>query len=308
MVTVLLATYNGEKYLEEQLKSILEQSYTDFKIVIRDDGSNDNTNEIINRYAEVFPDKIEVCPSSCPTGSAAGNFFKLIELYSDEYIMLCDQDDIWLPQKIEKTINAMKKAEEENGKDTPILVHTDLYVVDEKLNIISDSFINYQRLSPERTELNNLLMQNSITGCTVMFNRALHEKLFALPTVTAMHDWWLGLIAAAFGKIVFLNSPTMLYRQHGSNEVGAKDAKSLSFLIGKLYQIKRMKKIYSTISIQAEFLLSTYTDMLNIKQKKLLEAVSTLPTLNKIDKIKTIKKHRLYKNTALRNLAQFLLI
>ncbi len=307
MVTVLLATYNGEKYLEEQLKSILDQTYSDFRIVIRDDGSTDNTIEIINRYAEIFPDKIEVCPTSSPTHSAAGNFFKLIELYNDDYIMLSDQDDKWLPDKIEKTLAVMQRAEKEN-ENSPILVHTDLYVVDKELNVISNSFINYQRLSPERTELNNLLMQNSITGCTVMFNRALHEKLFTLPTVTAMHDWWLGLIAAAFGKIVFLNAPTMLYRQHGNNEVGAKDAKSLSFLFAKLGQIKKMKQNYKIISIQAEFLLENYAEMLDIKQKKLLNAVAGLPKMSKLKKIKAIKKHRLYKNTVLRNLAQFILI
>ena len=307
MVTVLLATYNGEKHLEEQLKSLIEQTYSDFRIVIRDDGSTDNTLEIINRYAEVFPDKIEVCPTSSPTGSAAGNFFKLIQLYSDDYIMLCDQDDVWLPEKIETTLAAMKKAEE-NGLSTPILVHTDLCVVDEKLNAISSSFVKYQRLSPERTELNNLLMQNSVTGCTVMFNRALYEKLFILPEVTAMHDWWLGLIAAAFGKIVFLETPTMLYRQHGGNEVGAKDAKSLSFILSKLKSIDKMKKIYKIISLQAKFLADNYDEMLTSKQKKLLRAVAELPKLNRIEKIRTIKKYRLYKNTVLRNLAQFILI
>ncbi len=308
MVMVLLATYNGEKYLEEQLKSILDQTYTDFRIVIRDDGSTDNTLEIINRYAEIFPDKIEVCPTTEPSGSAAGNFFRLIQLYNDDYIMLSDQDDKWLPEKIEKTLTAMKIAEDKNGSSTPILVHTDLFVVDKKLNIISDSFIKYQRLTPERTELNHLLMQNSVTGCTVMFNRALHERLFCLPTVTAMHDWWLTLIAAAFGKIVFINSPTMLYRQHSNNEVGAKNARSFSFFMGKLGQIKKMKQNYKVISIQAQFLLENYEEMLNIKQKKLLAAVAELPSLNKTEKIKIIKKHRLYKNTVLRNIAQFILI
>ena len=308
MVTVLLATYNGGKYLEEQLKSLIEQTYTDFKIVIRDDGSGDNTNEIISRYSSVFSEKITVCPSSEPTHSAAGNFFKLIEMYTDDYIMLCDQDDRWLPDKIEKTLSVMKASEEKYGADTPILVHTDLYVADEKLSVISDSFIKYQGLSCDNTELNRLLMQNSVTGCTIMFNRALKEKLFVLPKVTAMHDWWLALIASAFGKIEFLNEPTILYRQHGNNEVGAKDYKSLSFLIGRLKKISKAKETYKIISLQAQFLLENYAELLTLKQKKLLEAVATLPEKSKIEKIKTIRKHRLYKNTALRNLVQFILI
>ena len=269
MVTVLLATYNGGKYLEEQLNSLIKQTYTDFRIIIRDDGSSDNTAEIISRYSEVFADKIIVCPSTEPTHSAAGNFFKLIEMYNDDYIMLADQDDHWLPEKIEKTFSAMKKAEENYGVDTPILVHTDLCVADEKLNIISNSFIKYQGLSPENTELNRTLMQNSVTGCTVMFNRALQEKLFTLPQVTAMHDWWLALIASALGKIEYLNEPTILYRQHGNNEVGAKDYKSLSFLKSRLKNIKKSKETYKIISLQAEFLLKNYSELLTIKQKKL---------------------------------------
>lgn len=308
MVTVLLATYNGGKYLEEQLNSLIEQTYTDFRIIIRDDGSSDNTAEIISRYSSVFPDKIIVCPSTEPTHSAAGNFFKLIEMYTDDYIMLCDQDDRWLPDKIEKTLSVMQTAEEKYGINTPILVHTDLFVADKKLSIISNSFTKYQGLSPENTELNRLLMQNSVTGCTVMFNRALHEKLFTLPKVTAMHDWWLALIASAFGKIEFLAEPTILYRQHGDNEVGAKDYRSLTFLVGKLKNLKKAKETYKIISLQAEFLLKNYAELLDIKQKKLLEAVATLPQKTKIEKIKTIKKHRLYKNTVLRNLVQFILI
>lgn len=308
MVTVLLATYNGEKYLEEQLNSLIEQTYTDFRIVIRDDGSSDNTNEIISRYSSVFPDKIIVCPCTEPTRSAAGNFFKLIEMYDDNYIMLCDQDDRWLPDKIEKTLSAMQAAEEKYGADTPILVHTDLFVADEKLRVTANSFIKYQGLSSDNTSLNRLLMQNSVTGCTTMFNRALKEKLFILPKVTAMHDWWLALIASAFGEIEFLNEPTILYRQHGNNEVGAKDYRSVSFLMGKLKNLKKAKETYKIISLQAEFLLKNYAELLDIKQKKLLEAVATLPQKSKIEKIKTIKKHRLYKNTALRNLVQFIFI
>lgn len=308
MVTVLLATYNGGKYLEEQLKSLIEQTYSDFRIVIRDDGSDDNTNEIISRYSSVFSDKITVCPSSEPTHSAAGNFFKLIEMYDDDYIMLCDQDDRWLPEKIEKTLALMKATEEKCNTDTPILIHTDLYVADEKLHITANSFVKFQGLSPYNTQLNRLLMQNSVTGCTVMFNRALKEKLFVLPRVTAMHDWWLALIASAFGKIEFLNEPTILYRQHGNNEVGAKNYKSLSFLISKLKSIEKSRATFKIISLQAEFLLKNYAELLDIKQRKLLEAVATLPEKSKIEKIKIIKKHRLYKNTALRNLVQFILI
>lgn len=308
VVTVLLAAYNGEKFIAEQLDSLVNQTYKDLKIVIRDDGSIDATNEIINRYAEIHPDKIEICPFSNPTGSAAGNFFKLLELYKDDYIMLCDQDDVWQPDKVEKTLFFMKEQEEKHGTDTPILVHTDLYVANEKLDILSQSFIKYQNLSTENTALNQILMQNCITGCTVMINRAFHEKLYVFPSKLGMHDWWLGIIAAAFGKIAFLNAPTILYRQHGSNEVGAKNAKSLSFIFEKIKKVKLIKENYKLISLQAEFLRNNYQELLTAKQKRLLDAVADLPNKNRIEKIKTIKKYRLYKNTVLRNIAQLIII
>ncbi len=308
MVTVLLATYNGENFLEEQLNSLLNQSFSDFRIVIRDDGSTDSTLEIIERYKGISPEKIEICPSGEPTHSAAGNFFKLIELFSDDYIMLCDQDDKWLPDKIEKTLAAMKKAEEELGVNTPILVHTDLRVVDEKLDTINDSFVKLQRLTPKTASLNSLLMQNCVTGCTAMFNKALLEKLFILPNEVAMHDWWLALIAACFGQIIYIDEPTILYRQHSNNEVGAKDVNSLSFILKKLKSIQKMKDMYKTISLQALFLKDNYSELLDYKQKRLLSAVADLPSKNKWQKIKTLKKHRLFKNTWLRKIAQIILI
>lgn len=305
MVTVLLATYNGEKYIAEQLDSILEQTYKDIKVVIRDDGSTDNTINIINRYLEIYPETIFICPTTYATGSAAENFFKLLELNSDDYIMLCDQDDVWLPNKVEITLKAMREAESEN---TPVLVHTDLFVADENLNIISNSFAKFQSLSPNRNSLNNMLMQNNITGCTVMINKPLKELLFTYPKNCAMHDWWLGIIAAAFGKIVYVDTQTMLYRQHGLNQVGAKNTKSPSFLINRIKGINKSKEIYNKIFYHAEFMLENYKEMLNFEQVKLLKAVAGLKNMNRLQKIKTINRFKLHKNSLIRNIVQYFII
>ncbi len=291
MVTVLVATLNGEKYLDAQLESLVNQTYRDLRIVIRDDGSSDKTMQIIDKYREIYSDKIEVCPTSSSTGSIAGSFLKLLEEYTDDYVMLSNQDDIWLPEKVEKTLLAMKKAEDRLSADTPLLVHTDLYFTDEKLKKLSDSFVNFQRLSPNMTELNNMLMQNSITGCTVMINRALKERLFVLPHFSSP-DWWLGIIAAAFGEIIFLNTPTVLHRRHSCTKKA----------------IEQVGAGYKIIFKQAEFLAENYADMLSIKQKKLLAAVASLPKLSRINKIKTVRKYSLYQNTLLKNIIQFISI
>jgi len=128
LVTILLAVYNGEKYLKAQIESILSQSFKDFKIIIRDDGSTDKSVDIINYYCNEYPDKIS-CMGGDPTGSAKLNFAELLDSCEADYIMFCDQDDVWLPTKIEKTLAAMQLAEDD-GK-TPVLVHTDSFHNDE---------------------------------------------------------------------------------------------------------------------------------------------------------------------------------
>ena len=152
MITVLLAVYNGEKYLKEQIESILNQSVKDVKIVIRDDGSTDNSGEIITSYCNEFPDKIS-CIKGEATGSAQKNFAELLKNCDSDYIMFSDQDDVWLCDKIEKTYNAMVKAEQ--NSQTPVLVHTDLKVVDDKLCEISPSFFDFQKLI-QKTEVNTM--------------------------------------------------------------------------------------------------------------------------------------------------------
>lgn len=308
MVTVLLATYMGEKYIAEQLESLITQTVKEIRIVVRDDGSTDRTLDIVGDFKNMYPDMIEICTPEQTGLGAAGNFFKMLQIYSDDYIMFCDQDDFWLPDKVEKTLSAMEKAEEKYGTNTPILVHTDLAVADEKLNVISPSFAKFQKLDPSRDKLRNLLMQNCVTGCTVMLNRSLQDMLFYLPEKCAMHDWWIALVASAVGKIVYLPESTILYRQHSSNQVGAKNAGSFAFLTAKLANTGKMREMYKIIFCQAATLKDNYSEYLTPKDRKLLSGVSQMRNMSKFKKIKTIKKFGLEKNTLLRTVGQYLLI
>lgn len=306
MITVLLATYNGEKFLSEQLDSLLGQKFQDFKILIRDDGSTDSTVDIIEEYAKKYPEKITVIKGTA-TGSACRNFFRLIEAASDDYVVFCDQDDVWLPEKIEKTYLKMKELEAEN-KGLPLLVHSDLSVVDEKLNVLSHSFFSFQAISPERDKFNNLLMQNNVTGCTVMINREMLLLAKEAPTECVMHDWWLGLLASAFGKSAYISEPLMLYRQHGKNQVGAKKATGITFIINKLKTRNNVRQNYLNLYSQAEAFLSLYSHRLNQNDKETAEAVVSLRSASKLQKIKIIRKYDLRKNTFLRTVGQYLSI
>ena len=135
MVEILLATYNGKKYLKQQLDSLLNQTFEDFKIIIRDDSSKDKTMDIIMEYKEKYPEKIKVIEDDVKCGSSVSNFMQLIKHATAPYIMFCDQDDYWLPNKIEISLKKMRQ--EENDKNKPILIYTDYKVVDSNLNSIN---------------------------------------------------------------------------------------------------------------------------------------------------------------------------
>ena len=304
MITVLLAVYNGEKYLKEQIESILNQSVKDIKIIIRDDGSTDASCDIIESYCNDYPDKIS-CLRGKPTGSAQKNFAGLLENCDSEYIMFCDQDDVWLPQKIEKTLVAMQNAEQ-NGKKA-VLVHTDLKVVSETLDEISPSFFDFQKLLQDDITLPKLLVQNYVTGCTVMINSALKEKCAKIPDDCIMHDWWLALVAILFGDIVCVNVATMLYRQHSGNQVGAKASYGLSFIKRKLATLNEVRKNYNATYTQAKALLDCYGDTLSHEQKNIIEKYCEIPNMCKVKKIRTIKKYGFKKCTRLRVMGQYFL-
>ncbi len=304
MITVLLAVYNGEKYLKEQIESILSQTFKDIKIIIRDDGSTDKSVDIIKDYCDKYPDKIS-CIVGAPTGSAKLNFAELLNSCDDDYIMFCDQDDVWLPTKIEKTLSVMRS--EENDGKTPVLVHSDLTVVDGELREIA-SFFDFQKLFQDDITLPKLLVQNYVTGCTVMINRALKQKCGVIPSKCIMHDWWLALVAVLFGKLVCLNESTMLYRQHSNNQVGAKASYGIAFIKRKLATIDKVRENYNATYAQAEALLENFGEMLDEKQRNTLQTYCKIKNMNKFKKMRTVQKYGFKKGTLLRVIGQYLLM
>lgn len=306
MVTVLLAVYNGEKYLKAQIDSLLNQTVKDIKIIIRDDGSTDNSPFVINEYCEKYPQIVSKL-SGKATGSAKCNFAELLYNCDDDYIMFCDQDDVWLPQKVEKTIAAMKLAEGEN-RETPVLVHSDLKVVDQDLNVISNSFFEFQRLNQDSITLPKLLVQNYVTGCTVMINRALKQKCGKIPNECAMHDWWLALAAQLFGKIVCLNEPLMLYRQHSGNQVGAKASYGIALIKRKLATLNKVRENYNATYSQAHAILEKYADKIENQERKLIEIYISIPHKNKFKRICLVRKYGFKKGTRLRVIGQYILM
>lgn len=304
MIDIVMATYNGEKFIKEQLDSIILQSYSDWRLIISDDCSKDSTVSIIKKYQQKYPEKILLFENDIPSGSAQNNFFNAIQYATSDYVMFSDQDDVWLSDKMEITYNKMMEIEKGRGKNIPVLIHTDLKVVDRNLNTINDSFFKMMNMDSNRCAFNNLLVQNIVTGCTVMGNRALFDYLKKIPKNAVMHDMWIALIASAFGEIGFVDKSTMLYRQHGNNSIGAKNTKSLSYVLDKISNIQKVRNSLVRQYKQAKEFREIYKDILPKLQLDILESYSSFEKKDCIEKYRELKKYKLFKKNKLHILGQ----
>ena len=307
MIDVLLALHNGAEYLPELLDSLCAQTCRDFRLLVLDDGSTDGSLDLLLRRQADFPG-LTVLPGPAP-GSAAGAFFRLLSASTAPYAMFCDQDDVWDPDKIALTLGAMQRAEARYGKDVPLLVHTDLRVTDADLQIVSPSLMAMQRLCPERSDLPRLLCQSLVTGCTAMVNAPQRALAPAEPTEHClMHDWFLSLIAAACGQVIYLDRPTLSYRQHGGNTVGAKDSGSLRYVLSRFCSARANRAALYATCAQAADLLDLMESRLSPEQAELLQAYSQIPTLPKAARLHSLRALGTLKPDLLRRLGQFLFI
>lgn len=295
MIAILMAVYNGEKYLSEQIDSILAQSESDWQLFINDDCSSDSSYDIAVKYAKEHPERIIVSRNGSPSGSACANFMGMLGRTDAEYAMFCDQDDVWLPDKIELTLRKMKELEKTYG-NAPLLVHTELAVADRELNITAPSFTRFQGLKPRYNSLNRLLCQNNVTGCTVMINRALIKLVRNAPAdKMLMHDWWLALAAAAFGHIGFVDKPTIKYRQHGNNQLGAVNNRSLKGIAGFISKSGKAKERINATYRQAECFYSFYNDILSPESRAVINTYIDIPSHSKLSRAAILIKNRYLK-------------
>ena len=217
-INILMATYNGRRYVAKQIESILNQTYQDFRLIISDDCSTDSTLKILEEY-EAKDSRIEIYYHGENLGITE-NFEFLIGKVRSEYFMFADQDDVWEPDKIEKSV---KKLEEENLD----MVYTDLSVVDSRLNVISPSYWALKGLDYRIKKYNNfesLYLNNFVTGCTMLVRSKWINSFLPLPKNSKyiLHDYWIALIVSQNGTIGYIDEPTIKYRQHSSNNIGSR--------------------------------------------------------------------------------------
>ena len=249
-ICILLAAYNGEKYLAQQIESIQGQTVSNWTLLVRDDGSIDDTKAFLGKCAERDP-RIRVLNDKLGRLGGTRNFGALMQAAAAEpvdRIFFSDQDDMWLPDKMFKQLQLLHDLEDRHGTGMPLLTYSDMEVVDENLHQIHPSFMRYQRQRHEpRHPIHVLLTQNFVAGCTVAINRPLLEFAIPLPDEIQLHDWWLAVCAAACGRIGYIDQPLVRYRQHASNEVGAVTVPGILNFFAAAYRKRLSRPHYFTL-------------------------------------------------------------
>ena len=269
---ILMATYNGGKYLREQIESILAQDTDSWHLTISDDGSADDTVEIIEEYVSNYPDKIGRVHSGRKFGNARDHFFWLMSKCDAKYMMFADQDDVWDSDKVRLMLESLESGSIKYGPDVPLLVFSDQRVVDENLNVINESFMDMQLQNPRYIDYRNLIFQNIVSGCCMAINKSLSEIALRYKNAEniVMHDWWVAIVAAKFGHIAYVSKALSNYRQHGDNSVGARDVSSKEYYIYKLEHIDEAKQNEANKRRQAREFAESYEKLLPANELSLI--------------------------------------
>jgi len=265
-IDILMATYNGEKYLEEQIDSIINQTYRNWNLLIRDDGSEDETLKIIENY-EKKDNRIKSIKDNKGNLGIVKNFEELLKSSNSELIMFSDQDDIWIENKLEKYIEITNSL----GKKQ-FLIHSDAILCDINKNILKKTFISKRAL---KTGLENIFFNYFVQGATVLITKELKEFILPFPDEVYLHDRYIHLMTELFFERIFINESLLYYRQHANNQVGATN--TLKELLNKRYfderDYKLIKKLYNKyngiLKEEKRNLIRKYFKILDVKSSKL---------------------------------------
>ena len=290
-ITVLLAACGGMPFLPALLRSLQEQTDPCFRVLMQDDGSSDGTEALLRETARQDPRFVLGAESGRHLGPG-GNFRSLMAQAGDGPAALCDQDDLWHPERLAAGRKALEAAEARWGAEVPLLVHSDCRLVDAEGRLLRESFLAHQGWRGEVDSLAELLVQNNVTGCTVLMNGALcrlgAERLD--PARSPLHDWFLAQTAAALGHIVFLPEPLVDYRQHGGNAIGASRkgpaGRALAFLAAPGKARERIRRTYR----QAEAFRDACGDLLPPAAARLVEAYLATERLPKLHRLAQVRR------------------
>lgn len=291
-VNILMATYNGEKFLAQQIESIQKQTFKEWNLLIRDDGSSDKTCDIIRNFTAKDSRIRFINENEHHNLGVIKSFFTLVNYEVADFYFFSDQDDVWLPEKLSVSLEAAKH----KASDVPLLVYTDLKVVNQELNILQDSMIWAQSHHANTTLLPELT-ENTVTGGTMMINHALAEKWFT-PNDILMHDWFLALLAASLGEIIYLDLPTQLYRQHDNNVLGARtmDKRFKILREGPKSIFTRYWKLIHDSQKQASLIVDKYGDIMTANDLELIKCFIKIDKQPFMTRLRWLWKYGYSKN------------
>ena len=252
-IAILMAIYNGEKYIKEQIDSLVSQSYDEWELFIRDDGSKDQTLEIIKDYIQTHQN-IHLLEDELGSLGTRDQFLHMMDVIDAEYYMYCDQDDVWIPSKIERSYARMRFLESKYP-DKAILVGSDCYMCDEDLNVVNNSCWDHLRIDPDKfLTYQGICVYPFVTGASMILNKKVKEFLPSLPANLPknrpMYDWWVLINTYKYGIVDLIKEPTRYYRQHTHNVSGGLDKLNTSYWS----KLSKLKKVYKANQTRAEVL------------------------------------------------------
>ena len=293
-IHILLSTYNGEQFLAEQIQSIQNQTVQDWKLLIRDDGSRDRTREIIQEFVAQDSRIHWINENESKNLGVIKSFHNLAQFEEADVYFFSDQDDVWLPQKLELSLAEARKYPAE----MPLMVYMDLTVVNQDLEVLSNSMIRSQS-GHANTELVQELTENTVTGGVAMVNHALIQ-LWNQTEDILMHDWYLALLATAFGKLVYIDQPGDLYRQHEHNVLGAR---TWSKRIKKWLRPSLLFRMYWDLIKKSQQQAAFLLDMpLSAEKRELVAAYVTILDQPMHERWRILRQYGLRKNKAFHTL------
>ena len=296
MVAILMSTYNGQEYLKEQIDSILSQTYGEFVLYIRDDGSKDGTKEIIKSYNDsriIFYEGQNLGP--------AKSFFDLIgKAANADYLFFSDQDDVWYPEKLEKMLGEIKAYDEK-----PTMLFSDFSMIDSFGKVTEPSYSSYASLQVEKgeVEIKRILAQPYVFGCASVINRRLAALVLSPPEGIEMHDCWISLVAAAVGNLIYLPYQTIAHRFHSSNATGKSGQDSFTSRLLRVTKGLKAQAQNTKLRLrQAQLLLEGFSGKIKPESKEMLENLVAAMEKGKIATIGALKRYDISRQKKLNTL------
>ncbi len=263
-VEILLSTFNGERFIEPLLISLSSQTYPNWSLLVRDDGSSDNTLGQVKQFIKRNPARVRLIDDGCNNLGPCRSFELLLRASRAPYVMFCDQDDIWLSERI-ATVMSMMKLKEGQTKG-PLLIYSDLAVVWEDLSIISKSFFQMQNIA-DHLESNRYYVayKNPAPGCSMLLNRAAVEMSLPFGRHAVMHDWWIAYCCATKGELMHTREATIQYRQHSANAVGSQRISAVGVLSYLYKNIKSFSRLRMVIQQHRRLIQQAVEASVNLK-------------------------------------------